>query len=68
MGADFLTTIKKHPKFSSIPVIIYTKSDNQRDKDEMPQLNAAAYIVKQPDIIALKEILSRVLSLVAGRV
>ena len=63
-GRKFLTVIKEHPKFGSIPVVIYTTSDNEKDRDELMDLGATDYLVKQADFSALKEELSRILSLV----
>ena len=62
-GHRFLATIKNHPRFKSIPVIIYTTSENPKDKDESQQLGALDYLVKQTDFARLKERLLRIFSL-----
>jgi CheY-like chemotaxis protein len=67
-GRKFLIAIKKHSKFRLIPVIIYTTSADQNDNDEMIQLGALDYLIKQPDFAALKENLSRIFLLVDGLV
>lgn len=54
-GRKFLTTIKQDPDFNSIPVVIYSTSTNQMERNEMLQLGAADYIDKQADFSLLKE-------------
>lgn len=61
-GRKFLIEIKKRSKFCSIPVIIYTTSTNQKDRDEMMQLGAADYVIKQADFSLLKENLHAIFS------
>ena len=63
-GRRFLTTIKNHPQYKSIPVIIYTTSTDLKDRDEMMQLGATDYLVKQPDFSTLKENLYAIFSVV----
>ena len=63
-GRKFLIEIKKIPQFQSIPVVIYTTSTNQKDKDEMQQLGATDYISKQADFWLLKENLLAIFSLI----
>ena len=63
-GRRFLTAIKNHPQYKSIPVIIYTTSSNLKDREEMMQLGAADYLIKQPDFSTLKEDLYTIFSLV----
>ncbi|HVG13532.1 MAG TPA: response regulator [Chitinophagaceae bacterium] len=54
-GYKFLTAIKEHSKFKSIPVVIYTTSDNEKDRHEMLQLGAMDYVVKQASFSLLME-------------
>lgn len=61
-GRKFLTAIKKHPKFNIIPVVIYSTSTNQKERDEMLQLGATDYIVKHADFFLLKENLLTIFS------
>ncbi len=58
-GRKFLTAIKKHPKFKSIRVVIYTTSDNERDRYEVVKLGATDYLVKQSDFSLLKNNLAK---------
>ncbi len=45
-GTEFITEIKKDEKLKSIPVIVFTNSNNQHDIEECYQKSVAAYIVK----------------------
>lgn len=61
-GRRFLLEIKLDSHFASIPVIIYTTSLYQKDKDELKTMGVVAYVEKQADPFALKELLSGILS------
>ncbi len=45
-GIEFLTVIKKSERFGSIPTLILTTSDHNKDKVETFRLGAAGYFVK----------------------
>ena len=45
-GRQTLTLLKKHPYFSSIPVVILSTSDNKAEKDYCQQHGAALYFIK----------------------
>ena len=60
-GRKFLISIKKNTRFKSIPVVIYSTSDNENDKLELMDLGAADYLVKQPDFSLLKSILASII-------
>ena len=47
-GKQFLIEIKKIKRFSHIPVVIYTTSSDEKDREESKQLGALYYIPK-PD-------------------
>lgn len=49
-GKQCLKEIKKIDRLEQIPVIIYSTSSNQRDKDETKDLGAGDYIEKQPSL------------------
>ncbi|AMK75339.1 MULTISPECIES: response regulator [Methylomonas] len=49
-GREFLIKIKSEPDFSSIPVIVLTTSDIERDVVATYQLGASSYITKPVDI------------------
>lgn len=61
-GRKFLTAIKQHPKFKSIPVVIYTTSDNGKDRYELMDLGAEDYLVKQSDFALLKTNMATIIS------
>ncbi len=49
-GREFLAAIKQNEKFNSIPVVVLTTSDVERDIMVSYQLGAAGYITKPVDI------------------
>lgn len=55
-GQEFLTEVKKHDRFNSIPVVVLTTSDIERDVVASYRLGAAGYIVKPVDIAQLTDI------------
>ena len=61
-GSQCLAEIKKHSRFKHIPVIIYTTSSGQRDKDETKKLGADYFLTKPTDINKLITILKKILS------
>lgn len=48
-GFDVLRWIRKQPHLDSIPVVVLTSSDEERDHSTAYQLGARSYIVKPPD-------------------
>jgi len=61
-GSQCLTEIKKQNRFKHVPVIIYTTSSGQRDKDETKKLGADYFLTKPTDINKLITILKKILS------
>ncbi|MDX8128850.1 response regulator [Methylomonas sp. BW4-1] len=49
-GREFLAKIKSEPDFSSIPAIVLTTSDIERDVVATYQLGASSYITKPVDV------------------
>ena len=45
-GRQTLSLLKKHPYFSSIPVVILSTSDNKAEKEFCQQQGAASYFTK----------------------
>lgn len=45
-GLEVLSKLKSHPKYSSIPVIVLTTSDEDSDINEAYKLGCNSYIVK----------------------
>jgi CheY-like chemotaxis protein len=62
-GKQFLIEIQNDAAYNSIPVIIYTTSSNQKEIDEMMQLGATGYLVKQWDYTVLKEKLNAIFAI-----
>ena len=45
-GKEFLTELKRHPKYSNIPVIVCTTSSNPKDKEDCLKLGAKIFFTK----------------------
>jgi CheY-like chemotaxis protein len=45
-GIEFLQELRKDPELRSIPVVVLTTSNDDRDKIEAYRLNVAGYLVK----------------------
>ena len=45
-GIDVLKEIKSNEQTKSIPIIIFTSSNNEKDKDESYSLGANSYVIK----------------------
>ena len=45
-GIEFLRAIRASAEFRSLPVVVLTTSDDERDKVEAYELNVAGYILK----------------------
>ena len=54
-GFEFLLMLKNDPRFSPVPVIIFSTSDNPGDQDLTKELGALQFITKTPDIELLKK-------------
>jgi CheY-like chemotaxis protein len=57
-GRQFLAEVKKIDAFASIPVVILTTSDVERDTVSAYRLGAAGYIVKPVDVDQFIKIIS----------
>ena len=62
-GKECLIEIKKLPKYSKVPLIIYTTSSNQKDKQEIMQLGAHYFLTKPTRISELCDCLNNVFSM-----
>lgn len=58
-GLKALENIKKNPKTTHIPVIIYSTSSAQRDIDRAYQLGANSYLVKPVEFQGLVDLMYR---------
>ena len=54
-GFEFLLILKSDPRFSPVPVIIFSTSDNPGDQDRAKELGAFQLITKTADIQLLKK-------------
>lgn len=56
-GKQCLRAIKQDPRFSHLPIIMYTTSSQSRDIEETMMLGAVCFITKPSSVKELKEIL-----------
>lgn len=47
-GLEVLKWIREQPRFASLPVVVYTSSEDPMDQEQARQLGANDYIVKPP--------------------
>ncbi len=62
-GRECLVEIRKLPAFQKIPVMIYTTSSAQKDKEDVMKLGATSFIIKPNKISLLTPLLKEILSL-----
>jgi CheY-like chemotaxis protein len=55
-GIEFLMTIKMHPLWRRIPVIILTTSNQEQERQQCFDLSVAGYIIKPMDYNAFVEV------------
>ena len=61
-GRECLREIRKLSKFQHTPVVIYTTSSVQQDKEDVMQLGATSFITKPNKVSVLTNILKEVLN------
>ena len=54
-GRDFLKHIRKNEAYQNVPVIIYSTSSDERDKEETKALGASYFLSKPTSILELKQ-------------
>lgn len=59
-GWQCLTELKKHDKHRHIPVIMYSTSSHQRDREIAGDLGAVCFVTKPSDFKKLREILKEI--------
>lgn len=59
-GLEVLRQLKRHPKFSTIPVIVLTTSTEDCDIDEAYKLGCNSYIVKPVEFDKFVDVASKV--------
>lgn len=59
-GLEVLSKLKSHPKYSSIPVIVLTTSDEDSDINEAYKLGCNSYIVKPVEFEQFMQVASKI--------
>lgn len=60
-GMECLSAIKNVPEWASIPVVIFTTSNNVADREKSLKLGASDFITKPPSFESLIQEISRVI-------
>ena len=58
-GIEFLQELRKNPDLQSIPVIVLTTSDEERDRVEAYRFNVAGYILKPVTFSKFIDVISK---------
>lgn len=58
-GLELLEWIREHPLFDSIPVVMWSSSDDPRDLERAAKLGAQCYIGKYPPFPVVREMLEQ---------
>jgi CheY-like chemotaxis protein len=61
-GQQCLRALKAHPVYASIPVIIYSTSSQEQDREETKLLGAFGFLTKPSSVKTLIEILTTLVS------
>ena len=64
-GKQCLMAIKQFPLYADVPVIVYTTSNAQEDREEALRLGASYFLSKPASIVELRNKLLQVFSLAA---
>lgn len=59
-GWDFLKKLKQHQQLREIPVVIYSTSSHQRDKEIADKLGAACFITKPDQYRQIRGLLANI--------
>ena len=59
-GLEVLRQIKEHPAYRSIPIVVLTTSDEDRDIEQAYRLGANSYIVKPVDFAKFVEVAAQI--------
>ena len=57
-GIEFLRELRKDPEIASIPVVVLTTSNDDRDKVEAYNLNVAGYLLKPVTFVDFCELMA----------
>ena len=59
-GLEVLETIKSHPKYNTIPVVVLTSSTDNKDIERAYKLGANSYIIKPVNFVKFVEVASQI--------
>ena len=59
-GIDFLKIVRQDPGFRTIPVVVLTTSDEERDRIESFNLGVAGYMLKPVDYVQFVEVVKTI--------
>jgi CheY-like chemotaxis protein len=62
-GFEVLAWLRQQPQFAALPVVVYTSSSVEADRDKARELGATDYVVKKADVKAIAEWVRSVLRL-----
>ena len=57
-GLEFLQALRKDPALASLPVVVLTTSNDERDKIDAFNLNVAGYLLKPMSFTAFTDLMS----------
>jgi CheY-like chemotaxis protein len=60
-GIELILILKSDQRFTDIPTVIYTTSDNPEEKKQMKELGVSAFLTKTANFKKLKSELARIL-------
>jgi CheY-like chemotaxis protein len=62
-GFEVLAWIRQQPQFAALPVVVYTSSGGDADREQSRQLGATDYVVKKADVGEIAEWLRSIIPL-----
>ncbi len=59
-GFEVLEWVRRQPQFQALPVVVFTASGHERDKQKATELGATDFITKPANMSRLAELLARI--------
>ena len=59
-GLEVLTWLRRQPEFNSLPVVIFTGSEDPSHKERAESLGASGYVIKPPEFDEFIKALKRI--------
>ncbi len=59
-GFEVLQWLRQQPQFQSLPVVVFTASSQESDREKARQMGANAFITKPANMFNLQELLKRI--------